>query len=264
MSAQTPLELWRTAKAADSARPFVTAYDEATGGRVELSYATFDNWVSKTANMLVDGLAAEPGDRVAIALPLHWQSLAWVLACWSTGLTVVAAEPGTVPEADIVVADAARLEAALATGAREVVGSSLHPLGLPLADCPPAAVDYSVEVRGYGDQFFAGSVDPAGSALEHGAARFTGAEIAQAARIRAEEWELTAVDRVAIIASTTDPLLALGPDLSRFSAVLAGAAAVVLTPDLDSASLQSRLGMERVTAVVGRRFPSGSPLKSLT
>ena len=34
---------------------------DATGERVELSVATYANWVSKTANMLQDGLAAEPG-----------------------------------------------------------------------------------------------------------------------------------------------------------------------------------------------------------
>ncbi|MFD0804425.1 TIGR03089 family protein, partial [Streptomonospora algeriensis] len=112
MGAETPLDLWRSAVAADPARPFVTVYDEATGGRVELSFATFDNWVSKTANMLVDGLGAEPGDRVGLALPLHWQSLVWLLACFSTGTIAVAGAPGRVPECDIAVADSGRLPAA--------------------------------------------------------------------------------------------------------------------------------------------------------
>jgi uncharacterized protein (TIGR03089 family) len=73
--AETPAGLWRSAAAADPARPFVTAYDAATGGRVELSYATFDNWVAKTANLITDGLGAGPGERVALALPAHWQAL---------------------------------------------------------------------------------------------------------------------------------------------------------------------------------------------
>lgn len=255
MSVRTPLQLWQAAKSADAARPFITSYDEGTGDRVELSFTTFDNWVSKTANMLVDGLGADPGDRVVLALPLHWQSLAWVLASWSCGLTAVLAGPGELPEGDIAVADAARLAAALDSGARETVGTSLHPLGLPLPDCPPAALDYSVEVRGYGDHFFPEPVDPSAPALESGASSFTGAELAAAGQRVAHDWKLTASDRVAIITSESAPLTQLGHDLSRFLGVLSSFAAMVLTPDLDPPTLQSRLGMERVTAVADA--PSG-------
>ncbi|NDU76176.1 TIGR03089 family protein, partial [Actinomadura sp. DSM 109109] len=42
--------------AGDPSRPLVTFYDDAAGERVELSARTFDNWVAKTANFLVDGL----------------------------------------------------------------------------------------------------------------------------------------------------------------------------------------------------------------
>ncbi|TDQ51926.1 TIGR03089 family protein [Actinorugispora endophytica] len=266
MSVRTPVQLWQEARAVDAARPFVTAYDEATGGRVELSFATFDNWVSKTANMLVDGLGAEPGERVVLALPVHWQSLVWAIACWSAGLTAVLAGPGDLPEGDIAVADAARLEAALDSGAREAVGTSLHPLGLPLADRPPAALDYSVEVRGYGDHFRPDPVDPAAAALVNGDDSFTGAELAAAGARTARTWKLTASDRVAIITSESAPLALLGRDLSRFLGVLSSSAAMVLVPGLDSVTLQSRLGMERVTAITGApsdSLSSETPLKSL-
>ena len=43
--------------------------------------------------MIVEDLAARPGDRVALLLPSHWQSVVWYLACWTAG--VVAA-----PDAD--------------------------------------------------------------------------------------------------------------------------------------------------------------------
>ena len=36
--------------------------------------ATFANWVAKTANLLQGDLAAEPGDRLALLLPAHWQT----------------------------------------------------------------------------------------------------------------------------------------------------------------------------------------------
>ncbi|MFC7327502.1 TIGR03089 family protein [Marinactinospora rubrisoli] len=257
MPARTPEEMWRAAAAVDGARPFVTAYDDH--GRVELSYATFDNWVAKTANLIVDGLGAEPGERVVLALPVHWQSLVWVLACWSAGVAVVpaggtpqAAEgSGDLPEGEIVVADAPRLAAALDSGAREVVGASLHPLGAPLADCPPTVLDYAVEVRGFADRFHSPvPVDPAAVALD-GPVRLTGAELAERADRRAADWRLTAADRVAMIASAPNLPTAFGPDLSGFLALIAPASSLVLTPGADSANLQARLGMERVTAIAG-------------
>nr|WP_046469790.1 TIGR03089 family protein [Allosalinactinospora lopnorensis] len=249
----TPLGLWRSAVTVDPARPFVTAYDDETGGRVELSYATFDNWVAKTANMLVDGLAAEPQERVVLALPLHWQSLAWLFACWSTGLTVVPATRQEIPEGEIVVADAARLKPALDTGAREIIGTSLHPLGAPLAECPPAAMDYAVEVRGYGDHFSPlAPVDPDWVALESDR-RYSGSDLVAAARARARSWDLTADDRVAMITRTPNTLTAMDPELSYVLAPLVNAVPVLLMSDTDPAGARSRLDMERVTAVVGAR-----------
>ncbi|MGH3327239.1 MAG: TIGR03089 family protein, partial [Streptomycetales bacterium] len=98
----TPADLLRSAMAADASRPLVTFYDDATGERTELSVATFDNWVAKTANLLQDGLLAEPGQRVAILLPLHWQTAVWLLSCWTCGL--VAAPGGDPAGADVAVA----------------------------------------------------------------------------------------------------------------------------------------------------------------
>lgn len=250
MSARTPGELWLAARSVDAARPFLTSYDPDSDVRVEMSFATFDNWVAKTANMLVDGLGVLPGERVALALPLHWQSLAWTVACWSTGTTVVLAGE-EIPEADVVVADAARLEEALDSGAREVVGASLHPLGLPMGDCPPAATDYTAEVRGYGDRFSPVRVDPHAAALVNGDTVRTGAELVERGRQAAHRGGLTAEDRVAIITSGSAPLAALGDDLSQFLGVLSAVSAIVLVPSRDSTTLQSRLGMEHVTAVIG-------------
>ena len=48
------------------ARPLVTFYDDATGERVELSVATYANWVAKTAGLAQDELdarARRPGAR---------------------------------------------------------------------------------------------------------------------------------------------------------------------------------------------------------
>jgi uncharacterized protein (TIGR03089 family) len=70
-------------------RPFLTFYDDGRGERVELSYKTFDNWVRKVANLLVDELGVEPGDRVATVTGDHWQASAVHFACWRVGACAV-------------------------------------------------------------------------------------------------------------------------------------------------------------------------------
>ncbi|MFC4560585.1 TIGR03089 family protein [Nocardiopsis mangrovi] len=254
MPAKTPGDLWRSAASVDPTRPFITAYD-ASGGRVELSFATFDNWVAKTSNMIVDGLGAEPGARIALALPVHWQSLVWLVSSWTTGLNVIPATAASLGEddPDIVVTAADGMDAALATGADEVVATSLHPLGAPLATCPPAVLDYAVEVRGHGDRFTPGGpVDPDAPALSWHPGPYSGAELADRALDRYAKSELTSSDRVAIITNESETLAALGPDLSDFLFPVAGALSLVLSHETDSARVQSQLRTERVTALVGR------------
>ena len=74
---------------AEPARPLVTFYDDSTGERVELSVATYANWVAKTANLLQDEFDVGPGSTVAVALPVHWQTAAVLLGVWSCGAAVL-------------------------------------------------------------------------------------------------------------------------------------------------------------------------------
>ena len=46
---------------------------------VELSARTLDNWVAKSANLLVEEYDAGPGSRVAVRLPPHWRTVTWLL-----------------------------------------------------------------------------------------------------------------------------------------------------------------------------------------
>lgn len=181
-SDRTPADLLRSALAADPARPMVTFYDDATGERVELSVATFANWVAKTANLLQGDLAAEPGDRLALLLPAHWQSAVWLLACASVG--VVADVQGDPAAADLVVSGPDSLDAARACRG-ERIALALRPLGGRFPQAPEGFADYAVEVPGQGDRFapFA-PVDPDAPALTVGGAGFTGAELV--ARSRAD------------------------------------------------------------------------------
>ncbi|MGV9188283.1 TIGR03089 family protein [Arcanobacterium canis] len=80
--------------------PALTVYGE---DRIELSGKVLANHVAKIANFLVDEIALEPGNRVALDLPVHWKTIAWGLAALTAGGNVVVgrakiadAEPGTV------------------------------------------------------------------------------------------------------------------------------------------------------------------------
>ncbi|MFF4321122.1 TIGR03089 family protein [Streptomyces sp. NPDC001568] len=239
---RTPADLLRSALAADPGRPLVTFYDDATGERVELSVATFANWVAKTANLLQGDLAAEPGDRLALLLPAHWQSAVWLLACASVG--VVAEVGGDPARADLVVSGPDTLDAARACKG-ERVALALRPLGGRFPQPPAGFADYAVEVPGQGDRFapFA-PVDADGPGLVVGGEEFSYAELV--ARARADAAGRGDGSRV---------LSGLGYDTwEGLSAGLFGALAtggsVVLCRNLDAlseAGLAQRVESERVT-----------------
>ena len=264
MSGETPGGLLREAVRRDAARPYLTHYDDAAGSRIELSYATFDNWVAKTANMLVDEFAADPGDHVVLALPAHWQTAVWLFACWSTGLvahplpddaTSVPADPPP----RLVATDAARVDAALDAGADEVVALSLHPMGAPLEHCPPGAVDYATQVRGHGDQFVTytriGSDAPA---LVADGGRSSGGDLAAAARVAAERFGIDATDRIyaQVSMATYDDIV------DTLLAPMAAGSSVVIGTNPGADTLDGRFSTERITATIGR-LTGSAPLRRL-
>ncbi|GAA1519237.1 TIGR03089 family protein [Streptomyces synnematoformans] len=247
-TAATPAALLDAALAADPARPLVTYYDDTTGERVELSVATFANWVAKTANLLQGDLAAEPGDRLALLLPAHWQTAVWLLACSAAGVTAVPADPASpniAAAADLVVSGPETLAQARAcTGER--IALSLRPLGARFPQPPDGFFDYAVEVPGQGDRFQPyAPADPDAPALAVAGAEFTAAELVARARADAESRALAPGSRT---------LSTLGYDTweglsAGLYAPLAAGGSVVLCPYLDrlSASEQDkRRGDERV------------------
>lgn len=136
-------ELQRT----DASRPLVTFYDDATGERVELSVATYSNWVSKTAGLVQDELDVEPGSLVLVDLPTHWLGAVWLGAAWSLGLCVTP-DPSRATAAGLVVCgpDGVEEYAAAAAG-RPVVALSLRPLGGRFVDpLPEGITDYGAVV----------------------------------------------------------------------------------------------------------------------
>lgn len=78
-------------------RPFLTYYDGDE--RTELSYATFDNWVAKTANWLREEHGVAPGDSVGVDRADHWLSVVLAFAAWRAG--AVLSETPTVTLAEV-------------------------------------------------------------------------------------------------------------------------------------------------------------------
>ncbi|MGW0122418.1 TIGR03089 family protein [Streptomyces sp. NPDC003327] len=244
-SDRTPADLLRSALAADPARPFVTFYDDATGERVELSVATFANWVAKTANLLQGELSASPGDRLALLLPAHWQTAVWLLACSSVGVT---AELGGDPaDADYVVAGPDTLEAGLACSG-DRIALSLAPMGRRFPVAPDGYADYAVEVPSQGDRFapFV-PVDPDAVALVVDGTERTAAQLVEQARSDAAELGLGAGSRL-LSGLPYDGWEGLSAGLY---APLAAGGSVVLcrNPDrLAPEALEKRIESERVTS----------------
>lgn len=247
-TATTPAELLRSALATDPGRPLLTFYDDASGERVEVSVATLANWVAKTANLLQDELSVQPGDRVALLLPAHWQTAAWLLACFSTG--VVAAPGGDPAEADVVVSGPDTLDRARACRG-ERIALALRPLGARFPSPPEGFTDYAVEVPGQGDRFTPyAPVDPDALALElPDGTRLSGARVVERALGDAAGLGLSPGSRLlSALPYDTWPGLAAG-----LVAPLAAGGSVVLCRHLDrldADGLERRRAAERVTHAV--------------
>jgi uncharacterized protein (TIGR03089 family) len=232
--------MWRSAVAQDPARPFLTHYDDATGERVELSFATTDNWVAKTANLIVDDLCAQPGERIALWLPTHWQTVVWYLACWSTG--TLAVPKGDPAGSDHAVAGPDLLGRIVACpGTRVLVG--LQAFGAPPVPVPPGVLDYAAEVSAHADRFNGPPPAGARAALDRAGSLWSGADTVREASAAAAELGLTRQSRLLFAGD-------LGSEAGLRHGLLgplAAGASVVLCRNPDSTRLDGRMRDERVT-----------------
>lgn len=225
----------------DPAGPLLTFYDDRTAERAELSATTLAGWVAKTAGLLQDELGVEPGARVAVLLPAHWQTCAVLLGAWAAGGMVTTDPAG----ADVAFTDEGRL--LLARAAAETVALSLLPLGRPFARAPDGVLDFAALVPGQPDAFMPHApVDDDAPALD----RLTGKELVADLRQRAGALGIRAGDRVLTALEWRDY-----PDWrDGFLAPLAAGAQVVLCAEPDPGALAGRAEAERVTAAIGARL----------
>jgi uncharacterized protein (TIGR03089 family) len=239
----TPRQLLSAALVNDPARPLLTFYDDRTDERAELSVTTFGNWVAKTANLLVDGLDARPGQRVALHLPVHWQAAVWLSACWAAGLV---AAPGAA-DGDITVVAADDPTSGQHTVSGEVVALGLGPLGLPRPGAaPPAyALDYDREIHAHGDHFVPSAPDdPHAPALGLPDAALTAGELGELTADAAARWALPPGSRILCAAPYGD----VASVLAGLLVPLGARCGVVLARHLDEAKMRPRLAAEQVAA----------------
>lgn len=236
----------------DAARPRITHYDDATGGRVELSGATLANWAAKTANWLRDELDVAPGDGVAVLLPAHWQTAGVLLGAWWCGGVVTPDADG----AQVALCGVERV--ADAEGAGELAAVSLDALGAGVPVLPPGVRDYASDVRVHGDEFAAAPLS--GTALA--TPGVTVEQLVDAARSRAGDLGLRPADRVLCTDSwgwDTGGWDSQGWDPSPLLTVLAAGASLVqctgTDPAADPVALQRRCDQERVTVALGPDLP---------
>ena len=212
MVAPTLLDALSAALRSDPGRPLVTFYDDATGERVELSLKTFDNWVSKVANLFTDEVGVEAGDGVSVALPTHWLSPAIVVGAWSAGLTLSASD-----DAAVRVVGPREIEAARAGRAVATVACSLRPLGGRILEPLPSGwLDFAVEVPPQPDVLLApqavGDADPAVTfehPSSHGALVDAGAQRASALGLQTGgrlATDLNPSDPVGLVTALAAPL----------------------------------------------------------
>lgn len=139
------------------------------GGRVELSGRVGENWIAKTANLLVDDLGLMPGDRMLLDPTPHWRTLVVAAAAWRLGATVVLPAADTVGTPD---EEAARLAVVQdRTGAEPAPEDTISPevtaaskdrlvlaypglaMRLPAGAAQDGDLDYCAEIRAHGDHW---------------------------------------------------------------------------------------------------------------
>ncbi|WJY89172.1 TIGR03089 family protein [Corynebacterium confusum] len=141
----------------DPAAPRITVYTEATGARLDFSAQTLQNWVAKIANMLAEELDLEPGESIAVNLPVSWQAAVICLGALARGVDV---QLSTSASAD---SDAAQVvftspERFKDFPGHDVVLVTEDPFGRGVVESggtlPLGAIDFGPTVRFYGDQYF--------------------------------------------------------------------------------------------------------------
>ena len=238
-------DLLRRELGRDPGRPLLTWYDDGTGERVELSVATYANWVAKAASLLVEEHDLERGDVVLVDLPSHWLGPVFLGAAWTAGLAV--AFPSSEVAANAVVCGPASLTTwAPRADDLPVLACSLLPMGVRFADpLPPGVHDVGVEVWGQPDAFTPyDPPDGSDAALVDGPV--TQDELFGSQVAAGSSQNSTGGDRLLLTANPASP-----PGVAAVSRPLVSGGSLVLVAGADPARLDAIAEAERVTLRLG-------------
>jgi uncharacterized protein (TIGR03089 family) len=226
----------------DATRPLVTFYDDASGERVELSVATYANWVAKTAGLCQDELDVERGALVLVDLPTHWLGAVWLGAAWSLGMAVTD-DRSLAEEVDLVVCGPDGVDRYAPQAVRvPVLALSLRPLGGRFAEALPTGVtDYGAVVLAQPDAFVAGDPPgPSDPAWRDGSGTSTQADV------------LAAATRSSLVGPEGRLLTDVNPctreGLDTLVAAVVHQASTVWVRHPDESAWQARVVQERATA----------------
>jgi uncharacterized protein (TIGR03089 family) len=225
----------------DSGRPLLTWYDEGSGERVELSVATYANWVAKTASLLVEEHDLERGDVLLVDLPAHWLGPVFLGAAWTVGLAVAFPSSQVAPSAVVCGPSSLTTWAPRAVDL-PVLACSLLPMGVRFAEpLPPGVHDVGIEVWGQPDAFTPYD-PPAGAdvALVDGPVTQDGLFGSSAAAGSLPN--STGGDRLLSTANPASP-----PGVAALSRPLVSGGSLVLVTGADPARLDAIAEAERVT-----------------
>lgn len=215
----------------------------AAGERIELSGRVLDNWVSKSANFLVDECDLESGSPVDVPMGVHWRSLVIALAALRVGATI----SFEVDSADVLFSfDSTVVEASDAEYPVIVDRGSLAPRFMGAV--PAGALDFCAEVRVFGD-VYSGFETPVPSRVAMGGLSYSALLEAVSTQIIALSEELgsaSAVQFTAPAVLTADYLIQV------LAAVAMGRGVVILDPTIqwDQAKVEQILAQERAVPLV--------------
>lgn len=212
------------------------------GERIELSGKVLENWVSKTANFLVEECEVEAGQTVSILMQTHWRSIIIALAALRVGAQLRFATD----DSDVIFSASSEELEQLDAEYRIIVDKG--PLSPRYMGTLPAEVlDYCAEVRSCGDVYSAFEIPSAQNESLEG---ITAQEILR--RLSAETEQVSSKEAQAhAVALYTPPALDAEYLMSTLAVLYRNQATLVLDPahNWDKTQVQQILDAELAVRV---------------
>ncbi len=121
--------------------------------RIELSGRVLENWISKTANFLIEECDVAAGTWVEIGMSAHWRSLVIALASWRVGATLWSTVNEPCPHPLTVGFFSDKEQLTEFYGELPVLVDTAPLATRFLAGLPEGAIDYCAEIRSYADTY---------------------------------------------------------------------------------------------------------------